>query len=196
VCEYSMANIVLLRHAEVVQVPEIPTRQWKLSDEGKAVAMRLGTHPILADVQFFLSGDEAKMVETATACARSRPVVTSPKLRELNRDAAGWLLSDAAYFELVRKVLSHPQENIQGCESAASVQERVVKAVDEVLNHEPDKTFAVVSGGLALALYLSYLQSKSVPDLTLWRRIRFPDIAVVDPNESRVIHSFGSSTGV
>jgi broad specificity phosphatase PhoE len=189
-----MAEIVLLRHAHVVQMPEVPTQQWNLSDDGRAAALRLGAHRFLADVKFFLSGDEPKMVETATACSRGQAVSTCPDLRELHRDVACWLSSEAEYRDLIRKILGHPNESIQGCESAASAQNRVVTAIDEVLKEEPDAKFAVVSGGLTLTLYLSYLQRKDVPDFALWKSIRFPDIAVVDPLKRRVVHSFGSAT--
>jgi broad specificity phosphatase PhoE len=191
-----MAQIVLLRHAEVVQIPDIPTQHWKLSNRGRAAAAKLATHPSLADVGFFLSGDEAKMIETATSCAGGRPVVTSPDLRELNRDAAGWLSSEEAYLDLVQRIFRRPNESIQKCESAANVQERVVKAIDTVLNDQPHEIFAAVSGGLALSIYLSYLLRKSEPDYAMWKSIGFPDIAVVDPRENRVIRGFGSATGI
>jgi broad specificity phosphatase PhoE len=191
-----MAKVVLLRHAEVVQIPEIPTQYWKLSTAGTAAAARLGDHPLLVDVQFYLAGDEPKMVETATACARGQPVVTCRDLRELNRDAAGWLSSEDEYLDLVRRILNHPNESIQGCESAGNAQKRVVNAIGEVLNDGPEATFAVVSGGLTLTLYLSHLQGKRTPDFTLWKGIRFPDTAVVDPRTSTVIHAFGSSAEI
>ena len=191
-----MAEIVLLRHAQVVQIPGAPTQQWNLSADGKTAALRLGDHRFLADVQFFLSSDEPKMVETATACSRGQSVATRPGLRELHRDAAGWLSTEDEYLDLVRRILNRPNESIQGCESATSAQQRVVTTIGEVLNEEPDATFAVVSGGLALTLYLSHLQRKSVPDFALWTSIRFPDIAVVDPLNRTLIHSFGSVTEI
>jgi broad specificity phosphatase PhoE len=191
-----MAEIVLLRHAEVVQIPDLPTQQWRLSNGGRVAAAKLATHPSLAGVGFFLSGDEAKMVETATACAGGRPVVTSPNLRELNRDAAGWLSSHEAYVDLVRRIFCRPNEGIQKCESAANVLERIVRAIDTVLIDRPREMFAVVSGGLALSIYLSYLLRKSGPDYAIWKSIGFPDIAVVDPRESRVIRGFGSTIAI
>jgi broad specificity phosphatase PhoE len=192
----SVTKVVLIRHAEVLQVPGVPTEQWSLSDGGKSAAWKLGHHPFLGEVEFFVAGEEPKMVATATACARRKPVVTSPDLRELNRDAVGWLSSEDAYLDLIRRILSHPNESVQGCESAVSARERVVKAIDEVLDHRPGETFAVVSGGLTLALYLSHLQGKREPDFALWKSIRFPDMAVVAPRENAVIHNFGSTTEI
>jgi broad specificity phosphatase PhoE len=191
-----MAKVVLIRHAAVVPKPDLATQQWTLSIGGKAAATRLGYHPFLTDVQFFASGDEPKMIETAIAGAQGRPVVTHPGFRELNRDAVGWVSSQDEYLDLVRRILSHPHESIRGCESAESAQRRVVTAINEVFEEGPDQMFAVVSGGLTLTLYLSHLQGKKVPDFAFWKRIRFPDLAVVETGGRKVVHGFGSATEI
>ncbi|MER3421415.1 MAG: hypothetical protein C4290_13230, partial [Chloroflexota bacterium] len=53
---------------------------------------------------------------------------------------------------------------------------------------EPEP-FAVASHGLALSLYVTALSGED--PATLWRSLRMPDLAVVDPARGTVLRSFG-----
>jgi broad specificity phosphatase PhoE len=97
----------------------------------------------------------------------------------------------AEYAALVAEIFRHPDESIHGCEPAALAQQRIVHTIDSLVAAHSGSTLAVISHGIILALYMCHLKSSVRPDpAAIWRRIGFPDLAVVDPVQHMVMVDF------
>lgn len=185
-----MSTLVLIRHAQVVRDPALPVHMWQLSSEGQAAARRIAAEPALRGVDRFFASTEPKALATARALAGDRPVEVASGLHELDRSAARWFDRIEEYKGMVLEILARPEESVRGCEPAIEAQQRIVSAVEGLLAAHPGRRLAVVSHGIVLTLYLSHLLGRSRPDADIWRGIGFPDFAVVDPAEGRLISSF------
>jgi len=80
--------LILVKHAMPVIVPEEPPRTWKLSDEGRLAAARLGSGLAAYAPLAVVTIVEPKAAETGQIIAASLdvPVMTAPGLHEHERD--------------------------------------------------------------------------------------------------------------
>jgi broad specificity phosphatase PhoE len=186
-----VATVVLIRHAQVVINPTESTDQWRLAPEGEVAAAALRERPEIASAKRFFSSPDPKARATAAEVATLRPIIAVPDLRELDRGAAGWFGDAGDYASMVAQILRHPDVSIRGCETAAHAQSRIVQAVGDLARSNPDEPIAVVSHGIVLELYVSCLRGRRMADVETWRRMGFPDVAVVDPALGRVLRDFG-----
>jgi broad specificity phosphatase PhoE len=186
-----MSKQVLIRHAAVTVDPHERSDQWALSADGLNAASQLRADPDLAAATRIYSSPEPKALATAHAMAGERLVVALPKLVELDRRSAGWLGSADEYAALVAEILEQPEFSIRGCEPAVAAQARVVAEIDRLARDAGGEAIAVVTHGIVLTLYVSWLRGLPAPDLDLWRRLRFPDVAVVDHVGRIVVREFG-----
>jgi broad specificity phosphatase PhoE len=188
-----VAALVLIRHAQVVVDPNESADQWRLTPEGEADAAALRKRPEIASARRFFSSPEPKALATAAKVASGRPVITVHDLRELDRHAAGWLGDAGDYSSMVVQMLHHPDVSIRGCETAVHAQSRIVQTIGDLARRNPYEPIGVVSHGIVLAMYLSWLRGQRIADVESWRRMQFPDVAVVDPALGRVLRDFGGS---
>ncbi|HKC75096.1 MAG TPA: histidine phosphatase family protein [Chloroflexota bacterium] len=185
-----MAKLGLIRHAHVTVDPRVPVDQWRLSEEGIKAAAALLRDPALAEVQLVYTSPEPKAVATAAAISGRQPLIQVTDLKELDRTAAGWLSTEAEYVAMVAEIFRHPDQSIRGCEPAALAQQRIVRAIDTLVAAHPGRPLAIISHGIVLALYMCHLKRLMMPDPAIWRRIGFPDLALVDPGRRAVIVDF------
>jgi broad specificity phosphatase PhoE len=183
-------EVVLIRHARTASMPDTPPRLWGLSEDGRRAARALADNAMVRTLRLFAASHEPKAIQTAAAVADGRPVLQIADLGELDRSGAGWIESEAARLELVRAILDSPDVSIQGCEPAAHAQARFVRAVDALVQANPDGGLAVVSHGTVLSLYMAHLRGLPKADFDEWRRMHLPDLAVVDPNARTVTRDF------
>jgi len=184
-------RLVLVRHAAVRVQSAVATSRWELSDDGRLAAAELRRNSALAKVGLIVTSPEPKATATAIALADGRPVLERDDLRELDRSAAGWLCTELEYVALVAEILASPARSARGCEPAAAAQQRLVRVVGDLLASSTDDV-AVVSHGIVLSLYLAHVRGKASVDLEAWRRMRMPDLAVVDADRAEVLVDFGT----
>jgi broad specificity phosphatase PhoE len=185
-------QLVLVRHARVSPEPGKPLRLWGLSEHGRRAAEALGQREALRTVRVIASSPESKAAQTAAAFANGRPIVEVADLGELDRSAAGFIATEAERLGLVRAILEQPDVSIRGCEAASDARNRFVRAIDGLVADNPRGGLAVVAHGTVLSLYMAHLRGLATADFEAWRRIRLPDLAVVDPIRGTVISDFGS----
>jgi broad specificity phosphatase PhoE len=183
--------VILVRHAAVTVDPREDAHQWRLSADGEVAATRLANVLQFGAVGQIYSSPEPKAIATACAVARGQAVVEIDGLAELDRRAAGWLGTSDDYAAMVAEIFRQPTVSVRGCETALAAQRRIVGAIDRLAGGARDEAIAVVSHGIVLTLYVSWLRGLAEPDLDRWRRMRFPDAAVVDHERRVVLSDFG-----
>ena len=180
-------RLYLVRHAAVPVRPGRPPESWHLSPEGRAGASALAEEPCWADVALVYSSPEPKAVATAQriAARHELPIAIERDLREI--DGRTWTEVEQ-HRELARRYLAG--EAVDGWEARAAARERFRSAIDAIARRGED--VAVVSHGLVLTLWLSDLLGQDAGAAQeLQARLRFPDLAIVDPVARRVERHFG-----
>ncbi|HEX6288184.1 MAG TPA: histidine phosphatase family protein [Herpetosiphonaceae bacterium] len=182
--------LFLIRHAPVTIDLTVPSEQWQLSAEGRALAERIAALPILRDLRTVWSSPEPKAQATARplAARHAAALVIQPDLAELRRGPAN-LPDRAAYDAAVRAAFARPDRSISGWEPARDARRRIVGCVRAVAA-QASGPIAVVSHGLVLSLLLAHLRGQDRVDVAEWRSIPLPALAIVDSLTWKIIAPF------
>ena len=155
-------RVVLVRHAPSAPDPDRPSREWDLSDDGRAAARQLR----LDGVTKLLAGPEPRMASTLIHLG---PIEIDERLRE--SDTSGWLADDDAFLDAVRRF--HAGDPLPGWEPASAVVERVTSCFADGV--------AIASGGRAISAVVASLTS--IDGFELWRSLAAPHVIVLDQDE-------------
>lgn len=182
-----MPLVYLIRHAHVEPIENQHASLWPLSERGRTQAEAVAALPFWPQVRAIYSSPEAKAQHTVAPAARQfgLPITTLEALGELNRPVG--LVSD--YQAAVAACFAAPAASVDGWEPAARVQARMESAIRRAASGA-DGPIAVVSHGLAYALFLAGLEGKPAPTITEWRAIPMPGWALIEMPTGRVITPF------
>ncbi len=160
---------------------------WHLSPEGRTAADALANETFWANVRGIHSSPEPKAAGTAQriAARHGLPIRIEPELREVERPRM-----EESYADAVRRYLAG--ESLDGWEAHDTALSRVRSCIDRIVARHQGLEVSIVSHGLALTLYVSDLLGLDAgASYELWARIRFPDVAIVEPEGRRMERSFG-----
>lgn len=181
-------KVYLVRHGAVTVRPDLPLAQWHLSPEGRAGVDALADKLFWPQVRGIHASAEPKAEATAQriAARHALPIRIETELREVERP---WTEGD--YAAAVRRYLAG--EALAGWEPRDQALARVRSCIDGIVKRHEGLDVAIVSHGLALTLYLAaLLDLDGAKAHELWSRIRFPDVAVLDPLAGRLERAFGA----
>ena len=183
-----MTRLYLVRHSAVTVRPERPIAEWHLSPEGRAAVDRLAEEPYWASVRGIHTSPEPKAVATAQriAARHGLPIRIERDLHEVER--GGW--AGDGYRELVQRYFAG--EALDGWEARDEALARAGACIDGIAARHEGLDAGIVSHGLALTLYIAdrfALDAEAV--FAMWGRIRFPDVAAVDPQARQIVRGFG-----
>ncbi len=187
-------RLYLVRHSDVTVRPERPGAEWHLSQDGRAAADALADDPHWAGLVSIYTSPEPKASSTAQriAARHGLPIRIERDLREV--EGRRWT-EQAEYRVQVRRYLAG--EAVDRWETEQEVQRRVRASIEATMERHSGRDVAVVSHGLALTVYLAgLLDLDAAAAYELWAGIRFPDIAIVDPETRRLERAFGVRSDV
>ena len=162
--------MLLVRHSLPAPDPSVPSEEWRLSEEGRALceplAIQVGAH----EPRRLLSSPEPKALETAELIA---PVLgleleIEDGLRETARRTVGWLEQNVLH-ERIRELFAKPDEVVFGEESASAALARFSRVVGGV-----EEQAAFVTHGTVMSLYVA----GSDPDggFSYWKTLGLPHV--------------------
>jgi broad specificity phosphatase PhoE len=142
-------------HPQVVMDPNVPVPHWGLSPVGADRARAFAAHPLLAGIARIVSSDERKAVELAgiIAEASGAPVSVDPDCGENDRSATGFVPPDR-FEELANAFFAHPDQSVEGWETARHAQQRIVNAFERALATHDLATPLVLAGHGAVGTLL------------------------------------------
>ncbi len=169
-----MTRLILIRHGETdwnvegrwqgqIDVP----LNAKGKQQARAVAKSLREVPIDA----IYASDLQRALSTAQEIARLKglQVQTDARLREIHQGAwQGMLVKDieARYAQRFAQRQHNPLTVAPpGGETVAQVKQRVVAAVEDIIQNHPHQTVVIVSHGFALAVILAHFQGRPIEDV-------------------------------
>lgn len=176
-------KLIFIRHAAVEIDPNVSSREWRLSDNGRSTTRYLAPQIASHNPARIITSEEPKAAVTGQiiADALGIPWQTAPNLHEHERSSVGYFESKEDFVTAVSHFFTHPNQLIFGDETANQARERFDTAVHALLAANPNDTLAIVTHGTVLTLFLArYNQFDPVP---FWQTLKLPDLIVVNlPN--------------
>jgi alpha-ribazole phosphatase len=177
-----MTDLILIRHGETdwniegryQGQSDVPLNSTGIK-QAQDLAQQLRHEPLDA----IYSSDLARAKGTAEILSRinGAPLFLDPRLREIDQgEWEGMLFQDirSRFTEAFEERLRDPlQVAPPGGETVGQVRQRVLEAVDEIVDHYPRGLVAIVSHGLALAIVRVHYNKQAIE--TVWDHI--PDNA-------------------
>ena len=156
-----MARLWYVSHPEVRIDGDVPVPRWGLTDHGRARAEAMCAQPWVADVERIVSSDETKALELAAIVAAHRglPIEVRPATAETDRSATGFL-PPAQYGPVSDRWFASPDESPEGWEPASMVQDRITRAVEDLLRG--DRNVLMAGHGGAGTLLWCRLTGESI----------------------------------
>ena len=127
-CLFSFSS----KHSLPVVDPDVPAREWRLSDEGRIRSRILGEDLEGYDLDLVFVSDEPKAVETAEIAAGNLnvPVEIVEGLHEHERVNVGFLEKER-FERSIERFISRPADLVFGEETADGAHDRFSKAVNK-----------------------------------------------------------------
>jgi broad specificity phosphatase PhoE len=165
--------LLLVRHSVPAADPSVPSEEWSLSEEGRALCEALAGQVGAYEPQRLFSSPEPKALETAEliAPALGLDVEVDEDLRETARRTVGWLEQEALH-EGIRQLFARPDEVVFGEESGRAALARFSRVVERV-----EEPAAFVTHGVVMSLYAA----GSDPDggFAFWKTLGLPDVVLL-----------------
>jgi broad specificity phosphatase PhoE len=177
-------RLLFVRHSVPRQAPDVPAREWRLSDEGAVRARALARHvAIISRPALLASSDEPKARDTAAilGAALGLDARVVPDLREHDRTGVAYR-SPEDFTAVVARFFAHPAERVFGAESAAEALARVSSAVSGLIAAAPSGDILIVTHGTVLSLFVA--ATTGADAAAFWRRLPLPALAVLRPRPS------------
>lgn len=172
-------KLIFIRHAAVEINPDVPSREWRLSADGRSQARQLASQLLPYHLTRIFTSDEAKARETGQIIADELNISWQEtlNLHEHDRQGAPFFTSNDAFETAVARFFAQPDTLVFGNETAHQAFKRFDTAVHHLLTTHPDDTLAIVSHGTVLTLFLShYNQFTPFP---FWQALHLPDCFIV-----------------
>jgi len=174
-----MRKLILVRHSLPEIVPDLPARQWHLSDEGRLRCRKLAEALAGYDLGVVVSSVEPKAMETGriVASVLGTPSETAPNLHEHDRRGVQFTAEETVFQEQVARFFSSPRELVYGAETADGAHRRFAAAIDRVVERRPDMTLAVVAHGSVITLFVA--RAAGLEPMPFWKKLGLPSFVVL-----------------
>ena len=182
-----MKLLYLIRHASPQIQPDVPARDWRLSERGIEEARELAAVAAGWALAAVYTSAEPKAQSTALLIAEASGVATGvvDGFEELRFDE--WIGNADRFSEAVRAILERPDEPVRGAETAAAAAARFAAGIRIV--EQGALPAAVVSHGRVLTAYLAQALRLDDP-FALWRSMPMPGWACIDLDGPKLISGF------
>jgi broad specificity phosphatase PhoE len=149
-----MRKLILVKHARPQVVEEIPSHDWRLSDEGRAACGPLAQVLRPLDPAVIITSDEPKAQETGQLLgeALGKPVETGIDLHEHDRSNVP-MMPSRDFLSLLALFFKQRDRLVLGMETADECAERFQNAIDSIVSEHLEGNIAVVTHGTVLALF-------------------------------------------
>lgn len=180
-----MRRVYLVRHASPAVRPDVPSREWSLSDRGIEEARALADVARAWDLRAVYCGAEPKMRATALLLAEAS-LLPVHVVESFDESRIGRFIANAdAFNEIVRAILQTDDSPARGVESGAEAATRFAGGL-KIIAGGPFPA-AIISGGRILTSYL-VRNHRGIDDaFAFWRAIPFPGWTCIDLDDASML---------
>lgn len=161
-----MRLVYFITHPNVVIDPAVPVPQWSLSERGKERMKALLAKPWIPTIGSVYSSTEQKAMHGAKILAEylALDYKMVKDLGEIDRSSTGYLPHDQ-HAAAASKFFAYPDRSTLGWETALAAQQRIIQAVDSLVEQDKGSlNIALVSHGAVAALYLCHLKGHQISE--------------------------------
>ncbi|MBE2224463.1 MAG: histidine phosphatase family protein [Anaerolineae bacterium] len=170
-----MTQLLLIRHANVLQQSAVSAHEWQLSANGRSRTIQLA-HSFTTHPTRLITSTETKAVETGQILADiwGIPCASAPNLHEHDRQGVPYLPDQTEFENTIKQFFAHPDELIFGNETAVQALARFRTAVVTQLESYPADSLGIVTHGTVMTLLATYYNPTLEP-FTFWQNLSMPD---------------------
>jgi broad specificity phosphatase PhoE len=174
-----MPRLILIKHAKPEIDANLPSHEWSLSPDGRRFSAVLAARLRAHSPRIVVSSTEPKAVQTAQIIAEALaiPAGVEPGLAEHDRSNVP-MMKTRDFISSVANFFARPHQLVLGGETAAQARNRIVNAIDGLIDRHGSGDFAVVTHGTVLALFAAPLMETDA--FELWREMGLPSYLVFD----------------
>ena len=185
-------KIVLIRHSKTKIDPQVPITCWGLSEKGIDLANELSRNEIIKKMKVLYASLQTKSLETAVLLAKPNaiPIKTDDRLTEITSFTKKFITDPAQYEQTIKNFYLNKIDRINDGETKIEALDRFNKTIDEITTNENDKEYiGIVSHGNILTHFSA--QFKQIKAYETHKKIKYPDVAVLDWDKKSFIIFFG-----
>ncbi len=181
-----MRKLILVRHSLPHIDPQIPARQWRLSETGRTRCLPLARDLEAHQPTRIVSSLEPKAIETGQIVAErlGLPFNTYEGLHEHDRSNVDFM-DKADLNSSVARLFQRPDQMVYGKETADQAHFRFAGMVAEVMQLYGEGNIAIVAHGTVIALFVA--RAAGIEPLPVWKRLGLPSFAVLSLPGPRLI---------
>ena len=183
-----MPVFVLVKHSLPVVDSAVPSREWRLSEEGQVrsriLAEKLGQY----DLDMIVSSNEPKAIETASISASRLNVSVEvvEGLHEHEHRNVGFLEKDR-FEQSISRFYAQPAELVFGEETADTAYKRFSKSVKGLSERFPQENLALITHGTVLSLYVSRITQQD--PFAMWKQLGLPSYVVLSRPDFNMVET-------
>lgn len=181
-----MGELILIKHGPPEVTPEVVSRRWVLSEEGRRRSKWVAALCLSRGVRCLFSSLEPKALETAAwaATAMGAPIIPLEGVEENDRSGLGFSAPEVLEARIA-KFFDEPDITVLGNESASMVRRRFERAIGRALGDAGRHPIAVVTHGTAISAFVA--AHNPVDPMVLWRSLTLPGAVRLDTATFRLL---------
>ena len=178
-------QLILVKHSLPELAPDVPSREWRLSDVGRARCIPLAERLAAYEPAIIAASAEPKATETAQFVADrlGAPLEIVAGLHENDRTGVGWLGS-AALQATIARFFAEPDARVMGNETADEAHARFSAAVRDVCDRHSWGDVLIVAHGTVITLFVT--RRTGEPPFPFWQRLGLPSFVILSLPDYRV----------
>ena len=173
-----MRRLVLVKHSQPLIDPNVPAKEWRLSENGRRRCISLAERLAPYHLAHIITSTEPKAIEIASIVATPLRLryTSADGLHEHDRSKVPFQ-SVRQFQESVANFFAQPEKLVFGKETAMQVGSRFSQAVEQVLSSYTQGNLAIVAHGTVISLFIA-AHNQSDP-LALWQQLSLPSFVVL-----------------
>jgi len=171
-------TLILVKHSLPALEPGVPSRDWRLSDMGRARCAPLTDRLAAYEPAVIVASAEPKATETGQIVASrlAVPIEVIVGLHENDRTGQGWLGTVELEARIAR-FFAEPDRRIMGNETADDAHARFAVTVEAICTRCPIGNIVVVAHGTVITLYVAHCTG--LDPFPFWQRLGLPSFVAL-----------------
>lgn len=180
-----MYKLILVKHSKPRINPDIPAKEWVLSDKGSEYSRILAEELQKFDADIIVTSMEPKAQKTGEIVGEylRLPVIAALGLHEHDRENAGFL-SEEDFKNSVIKFFTFPGELVFGNETAKDAKERFINSVKRIVSERQGKNIIIVAHGTVITLFAK--EFNEIDAYEFWKKLNTPSYVVFSLPEFKI----------
>ncbi len=169
-----MSDLILVRHSQSQPDPNIPSRKWGLTDEGRRRCEPLAELLAPYNLDVIITSTEPKAIETGRLVAQKLeiPFQEMENFHEHERETAPFFETKEEFLKALTNLFARPAELVFGEETAIEARDRFAGAIESAIAACPQENIAIITHGTVLSLFASQFTGQET--IPLWQGLGMP----------------------